>query len=462
MNNFIQSRLFGPVARQARRFSGTSVADNSDDGSVVEVSNPNCQAPIPVIENPIASAGTEAAITSHGSDDATDHPQTPPAEESAIPQELLSDDLPTAADQPSQIRDPVIARQNGFQGLIPLDDLRSNYVYDSPPVLSPGEEISRPPLTSMSRTIDSLSEMSLDDGPRMSSNPSIAMSGRYQSHPGSIYSNMSRSSAEGTRRASHAHAAQSQDSGPATGSPMMSGALPADDGMRLLREQLHQVRDMALSSEEKAKKMHELMVSDYVALQQSKLSASQQDGYLGTDPRLTPGTSVDGASHRSMSPSGRFDDLIITTEDLRPTYRPRSPAVEGQDQRQPSSPNDEDEEERPLGCKHYTRNIKVNCPDCQRWYTCRHCHDELESHPLDRKALRNMLCMLCGHPQPAGEYCSNCGMSAAAYYCGICKLWDSDPRRKIYHCPDCGICRRGEGLGKDYVHCKVRGAPSPN
>jgi hypothetical protein len=23
----------------------------------------------------------------------------------------------------------------------------------------------------------------------------------------------------------------------------------------------------------------------------------------------------------------------------------------------------------------------------------------------------------------------------------ICKFWDNDPTKDIYHCPDCGICR---------------------
>ena len=38
---------------------------------------------------------------------------------------------------------------------------------------------------------------------------------------------------------------------------------------------------------------------------------------------------------------------------------------------------------------------------------------------------------------------------------GKCKLWDDDPEKKIYHCDDCGICRIGAGLGKDFFHCKV-------
>ncbi|KAF2461706.1 zinc-ribbon-domain-containing protein, partial [Lineolata rhizophorae] len=109
---------------------------------------------------------------------------------------------------------------------------------------------------------------------------------------------------------------------------------------------------------------------------------------------------------------------------------------------------------RALGCKHYKRNVKVQCVDCARWYPCRHCHDAVEAHALDRRRTRNMLCMLCRTPQPAADTCRACGEAAACYYCDICKLWDDEPRKRIYHCADCGICRRGEGLGKDFKHCK--------
>ena len=236
----------------------------------------------------------------------------------------------------------------------------------------------------------------------------------------------------------------------------MSGALPEDDGMKALRAQMQQIEQMALSSEEKAKKMHELMVSDYRALQLSKGIIPL--GYNIDQPMSNTNLRVESAGidlrHRSPSP-GTKEELIVTENDLKPSYRPRSPTTDSTDHARNSTYSEDEEEERPLGCKHYERNIKVNCPDCGRWYACRHCHDEAENHVLDRKGIRNMLCMLCGHSQTAGEYCSHCGQQAASYYCSACKLWENDGRRKIYHCNDCGICRRGAGLGKDFVHCKV-------
>lgn len=65
------------------------------------------------------------------------------------------------------------------------------------------------------------------------------------------------------------------------------------------------------------------------------------------------------------------------------------------------------------------------------------------------------MCMYCWTVQPAGKTCVNtdCGRDVAAYYCKECKLWDNDPRKNIYHCHDCGICRIGKGLGIDYFHC---------
>jgi hypothetical protein len=68
-----------------------------------------------------------------------------------------------------------------------------------------------------------------------------------------------------------------------------------------------------------------------------------------------------------------------------------------------------------------------------------------------------MLCMLCGCAQRASEACVKCAEPAAKYYCNVCKLWDDHPDKPVYHCADCGICRKGVGLGKDYFHCKVSG-----
>lgn len=141
--------------------------------------------------------------------------------------------------------------------------------------------------------------------------------------------------------------------------------------------------------------------------------------------------------------------------DTIPTHRPH-PQHDGTDHGEDEE-EDSTEGDLTLGCQHYKRNVKVQCYECQRWYTCRHCHDTVEDHNLNRRRTQNMLCMVCGTPQKASDRCKKCHTEAACYYCDICKLWDNNSKKKIYHCEDCGICRKGEGLGKDFYHCKASG-----
>lgn len=127
-------------------------------------------------------------------------------------------------------------------------------------------------------------------------------------------------------------------------------------------------------------------------------------------------------------------DLPLTEDDKKPTYN--------------------DEENKILGCKHYQRACKLQAGCCGKWFTCRFCHDAVCQHELDRTKTKKMLCMYCGTAQKAAKTCSNCNQCMANYYCDECKLWDNEPRKSIYHCYDCGICRIGKGIGKDYFHCK--------
>ncbi|KAL4868186.1 hypothetical protein BDV12DRAFT_186169 [Aspergillus spectabilis] len=173
-------------------------------------------------------------------------------------------------------------------------------------------------------------------------------------------------------------------------------------------------------------------------------------------PNRWSGQSFDQPSVSSASTiTSPLQDVshILTAEDLEPTFYPRV---------ETDLPVDDTEdadaevfEEPSLGCPHYKRNVKLQCFDCKKWYTCRLCHNEVEDHHLNRPNTENMLCMLCGHAQPAAQYCKQCGELAAQYYCAACKLWDNDASKSIYHCNDCGICRVGKGIGKDFFHCKT-------
>lgn len=108
------------------------------------------------------------------------------------------------------------------------------------------------------------------------------------------------------------------------------------------------------------------------------------------------------------------------------------------------------------GCEHYARKCKIRAACCGVWVGCRHCHDMpalAAGHLLDRFAVREVLCMLCGRVQPAGAACANaaCGVRFARYYCERCNFYDDDPKKDIYHCEKCDICRLGKA--EDFFHC---------
>lgn len=129
------------------------------------------------------------------------------------------------------------------------------------------------------------------------------------------------------------------------------------------------------------------------------------------------------------------DEVILTMNDKTATYY-------------------YDDDEEVLGCEHYMRNCKMECPICRKWFTCRFCHDKvMVDHQLPRDKINHILCMKCFTPQIPSEDCIQCGITFAKHYCSICKLYDNDPDKDIYHCDKCGICRLGLGINKDYFHC---------
>ncbi|RAL00236.1 RING finger and CHY zinc finger domain-containing protein [Aspergillus ibericus CBS 121593] len=242
-------------------------------------------------------------------------------------------------------------------------------------------------------------------------------------------------------------------------------SLPEDDGMGALRKKIHAIRDLGSSNADQARMIHALMTENYHASQKNLGDQSIPSSPSLPSPRSPKradspsGWSLRSSGQSSHSPASTASDAPqpltynLAPEDLVPTYAPR---------REPESPLGEVEdidteecEEVFLGCQHYKRNVKLQCFACKKWYTCRFCHDEVEDHHLDRPKTENMLCMLCGCAQPAAQFCGQCGERAAQYYCHTCKLWDNDANKSIYHCNDCGICRIGQGLGKDFFHCKT-------
>lgn len=243
-----------------------------------------------------------------------------------------------------------------------------------------------------------------------------------------------------------------------------SGQIPEDDGMKALRSRIHSISARELPSSEKARLLHELLLEGYHA---SRATAHVDDGHPDVSPSV-------GQKREERTPQGPLEALrfwngqlgdldtpesfVLSESDLTRTYAPIRRNKSHSSAQAPGALNDATPSEpvQPsLGCQHYERNVKMQCNTCDKWYPCRLCHDAEEDHRLPRFETRHMLCMLCGTPQKASDVCVTCGELTAQYYCSICKLWENRQSKPIYHCNDCGICRRGLGLGKDYVHCKV-------
>ncbi|KAG9814522.1 hypothetical protein KCU63_g19794, partial [Aureobasidium melanogenum] len=162
-------------------------------------------------------------------------------------------------------------------------------------------------------------------------------------------------------------------------SPTPGTSLPEDDGMRALRQKMHEIRSLAASTEEKARAMHLLMTRDYITMNNPD---HEMPDLFQQGPLCHPVRSNDNPYN-------------ITPKDLEPSYCSDQINDEGTG----------------LGCAHYSRNVKVQCFDCNQWHPCRHCHDSSPNlpfpHGLNRKMTQNMLCMLCSTPQPAGPTCTN-------------------------------------------------------
>ena len=65
------------------------------------------------------------------------------------------------------------------------------------------------------------------------------------------------------------------------------------------------------------------------------------------------------------------------------------------------------------GCVHYRRKARLVAPCCGKVYPCRFCHDEVEDHELDRKTVREVVCIACGNRQGILQSCTNCDIVLA-------------------------------------------------
>ncbi|EON62759.1 hypothetical protein W97_01984 [Coniosporium apollinis CBS 100218] len=412
MSSLISSFIIEPVVRQARRFSGAptpavpaarlSHASQDEDTTAQTALTDSSDRP-----------GSTTTTTTTAIEIAP-HPNSDPSDDSAAAPASVSVPVPAA---PSPQR-PAIP---GATSIVILEHGRLT--------------------TSPRATPASLREQPTDD--YMSYNPSYGIAERFRPsiHMADQSPRDSASSAGGRSRANTGRSAQ----GESVNMAHMSESLPADDGMRVMRQKIVSIRDMEASSEEKALRMHILMTERYQASHAHLLRAQSPLSIVSSERPYTPmsASSVLDGNAQPSSPVSIYslpdptNPFNVTPKDLEPSFRPRHGAPADPDTIPEDDGHDAEEETPELGCEHYKRNVKVQCFDCRRWYPCRHCHDEVEDHRLNRRKTLNMLCMLCATPQPAAECCGNCGQQAAWYYCGICKLWDDDGSKRIYHCEEC-------------------------
>jgi uncharacterized CHY-type Zn-finger protein len=265
-----------------------------------------------------------------------------------------------------------------------------------------------------------------------------------------------------------APAHRSQDAGAVAVAVAGRTVLPEDDGMGVLRQRILaiQLRE-DIQQEDKARMMHSLLMEGY---NRSRVTSTvHQRPVSPSGPALPEQARTRGALEMALDFLNNLGEqpgavpIRVTDEDRQPTFvpEPSEPsAAELSEGRAPAAGRGGDvsvgaDAHSKLGCEHYQRKVKMQCATCERWYTCRLCHDKVEDHILPRKETRHMLCMLCGCAQRVGSTCTNCGAMAGRYYCDVCKLWNDDPDKPIYHCDKCGICRVGHGLGRDFFHCDV-------
>ncbi|QSZ33213.1 hypothetical protein DSL72_002801 [Monilinia vaccinii-corymbosi] len=422
MSSLVSDFLINPVLRQARRFSRSEapIAIHTNDHDSNDPSTPH---PIPGNNNEVDEIVVDDAIEG---ETVMDLPDT--KEHVGVDNIMPSSSNPSGDTHPFQ-------HEVGRNQIRPLahSDIQSN-------MSQAGSNMSdNSSFGTISRTPGNITE-------ELSASTSLNVLGLHIS------------SAEASSQNSR------QNSAPASmGLDTGGSALPADDGMGALRQRIKYIQAMDTPTEQKALLMHQLLTQGYTEAHElfnakNYVPTTASDKTISQERPVTPGSlssfiwQMNGAL--DPAPATEIHTFHLSPGDLMRTYAPLDPPEV--DDESEESENTEDSIPK-LGCKHYKRNVKLQCSTCDRWYTCRLCHDEVEDHILIRHDTKNMLCMICGCAQRAGEFCVECGERTAWYYCGVCKLWDNDPKKSIYHCNDCGICRKGRGLGKDFFHCKTCG-----
>ncbi|KAH3676045.1 hypothetical protein WICMUC_002341 [Wickerhamomyces mucosus] len=204
----------------------------------------------------------------------------------------------------------------------------------------------------------------------------------------------------------------------------------------ILRERISKIRKLSISERERSLMVQKLMMGAHY----NKIKFVDEDGaevlQVPTNKKLPGVEDIVGEGDKEGNNNDDSEEEVIVNEcDKQVSYH--------------------DGEEQILGCPHYQKNCKMECPKCRKWFSCPICHDEaITDHKFERNLTRHIMCLNCFIPQKPNEFCLNCDIKFAAYFCSTCKLYDNDESKDIYHCDDCGICRLGLGLGQDFFHCK--------
>ncbi|MCJ1232577.1 hypothetical protein MMC14_000530 [Varicellaria rhodocarpa] len=427
MSSFISSFIVDPVIRQARRFSRSSTPsdfapteDPSCDGD--RISNLVGARNMAAQEEVRLRLDISSEYGGPSSNIISDHPVvlSPTSEDDG-----LEDDLRSSHQHNQLITDHSDNNSNPEQSTLQLGRQRSGPRMEENTYNGPLQRIVERSNTSHSNSIYSTTDSDMTP---------VEDSVLLRRH----------TSQEGSRGGSGTYNGK-----------MGSGPLPADDGMGVVRKRIIEIQRSGVSTKEKSRLIHDLMTREYNS-SQANLRSLERPFTPENSHQPEEWTHVSPSTSLSSNSAETVDFWYVSPEDLKPSYyTPPSHPKASQDVNAMDQDECLQDEAKTLGCTHYMRNVKLQCSVCFRWYTCRFCHDAAEDHPLNRRETKNMLCMLCGCAQRAAGECRACGESAAWYYCGVCKLWDNDPEKNIYHCDDCGICRIGQGLGKDFYHCKV-------
>ncbi|RHZ66204.1 uncharacterized protein CDV56_106200 [Aspergillus thermomutatus] len=202
--------------------------------------------------------------------------------------------------------------------------------------------------------------------------------------------------------------------------------LPEDDGMGVLRKKIHAIRDLQSSNEEKARMIHELM-TESPQLSERSVTPISRCGSRSSDHAPIDPPSTASTSHQIE------DTYRLTAEDLRPTFFPKpesnSPVCDFEDT------DAEDVEEACLGCRHYKRNVKLQCFECKKCKTIAN----MES------TFRNLDRTIQSQPMPAEFkdtsaliHCNDCGAKSVVRYhwlglkCDMCESYNTAQIRLLH------------------------------